>query len=314
MMSSANADVSVIIPALNAADTIKRALESVAAQSVAPREVVVVDDGSDDGTCDIALGCARLLGSIELRIYRQNNLGAGAARNSALSKAAGTYVAFLDADDEWLPEKLERSLPYLDDPGIVLVAHNNLHIEAGRESINDSARRFNESRVPFVGLYRKGFIGTCTVVAKRHAVKAAGGLDPDLPAAQDFDLWLAMLADPAANFVVFGEVLSRYHVTAGSITSNTEQRLQCGQNIAERHARALGNYPGSMLASLAYRIAAIHYEAVKANLSNGRIGGAVLAALRFLYCLPKSIWVVLANRQTDRRNYFSAGGGPSASA
>jgi teichuronic acid biosynthesis glycosyltransferase TuaG len=306
-----NADVSVIMPALNAAATIKLALESVAAQSLAPREVVVIDDGSNDGTYKTALSCAALLGAIELHVYQQDNRGAGAARNRAIQTAAGRYIAFLDADDEWLPTKLERSLPYFSNPDVVLVSHNNLHLEAGTETVNDSARRYRQAKVPFVGLYRKGFIGTCTVVARRDAVLGAGGFDPDLRSAQDFDLWLAMLAPPATRFVVFDEALSRYHVTKGNITSHTGRRLLCGQVIAERHANALKNYPGSMTLSLAFRIVAIFNEARVAYLAKGDIWRAVWVAGCMPFAVVTSLIKIAAGSIERRKNYLQAAGGGS---
>lgn len=110
------ADVSVIIPAFRAADTIGRALASVAAQTCTPREVIVVHDESDDGTADAAEAMRGALGPIALRIIRQPYQGDDAARNSALALANGALVTFLDADDEWLPEKLARSLPHLENP------------------------------------------------------------------------------------------------------------------------------------------------------------------------------------------------------
>lgn len=294
----------MIVPAYRAVLTIKRALLSIAAQTTKPIEVIVVDDGSDDGTEEAARAVASEMGPIKLIVIRQAHGGAGAARNRAIQAASGRYVAFLDADDEWLPVKLERSLPYFDDPGIVLVAHNNLHAEAGAETLNDSARRFRGAPVPFVGLYRKGFIGTCTVVAKREAVLSAGGLDPNLRTAQDFDLWLAMLADPAVGFVVFEEALSRYHVTEGNITSHTARRLACGQIIAERHAAALKQYPGSMLFSLAFRVAAIFNEARAAYMSRGRYGLAIWTMARMPFALVKSMSVVLFGRNIHRRRDF----------
>ena len=152
MNNISGAGISVIVPAYRAAGTIGRALASVADQTLRPLEVIVVDDGSDDGTLEAAKSSAGLLGDIRLTVLHQYHGGAGAARNRAIMEAAGHYVAFLDADDEWLPAKLERSLPYFDDPAIVLVAHNNLHAEAGAERLNDAASRFRAAPISFVGL------------------------------------------------------------------------------------------------------------------------------------------------------------------
>ena len=94
--------VSVVIPAYNSAQTIMRAVESVRRQSYAPYEVIVVDDGSTDGTADIVKAFP------DVTYYYQENSGPAAARNLGVAKASGRLVAFLDADDRWQPEKLQK--------------------------------------------------------------------------------------------------------------------------------------------------------------------------------------------------------------
>ena len=273
-MPPERADVSVVIPAYRAAATLPRALASIASQTLSPREVVVVDDGSADGTFQAARSMADAMNGIPLSVLWQGRRGAGAARNRALEAAVGTWVAFLDADDEWLPEKLARSLAVLEVTGAVLVAHDGWIVEDGRETLNACARRFAEGPDPLVTLYRKGFIDTCSVVARRDAVLAAGGFDESLPNAQDFDLWLAMLTGPGARFHVFDEPLVRYHVQSGGIMSHTARRLRCGVAIARRHAPAMAGRPGGRRGNLGYRLAAIHREAVAAHLRRGRYASA----------------------------------------
>ncbi len=271
-----SADVSVVIPAWRAAATIGRALASVGAQTATPGEVIVVDDGSTDGTAAVAQAAAGLLGSIPLRVLRQANAGAGAARNRGIEAAQGALLAFLDADDEWLPAKIERSIERLNATGAVLVAHDGWIVDAdGTSTLNETARRFAESADPFVGLYRKGFIDTCSVVARRDAAIAAGGFDETLPNAQDFELWLAMLKAPGTRFEVFAEPLLRYHRQAGSIMSHTGRRLDCCLIVARRYASYLKGRPGGVLASLWYRITAIHYEAIQAHRATRQIAEAV---------------------------------------
>ena len=274
-MPPESADVSVVIPAYRAAETIGRALASVAAQTLRPRQVIVVDDGSPDGTYEAAMAAAESMAGIDLVVVRQGNLGAGAARNRALAEAACTYVAFLDADDEWLPEKLERSMAHLAEPGMVLVAHDGWIVDGGEETYNACARRFGEKRDPFATLYRKGYIDTCSVVARLDAVTAAGGFDESLPNAQDFDLWLAMLRRPGARFVVFAEPLVRYHLSPEGIMSNTARRLRCCMEIALRYAPDLRGRPGSALFSLWFRVLALHHEAFTAYRARGDRGGMV---------------------------------------
>ena len=302
---AAMAEVSVIIPAYRATGTIVRALKSVAAQTLRPRQVVVVDDGSGDGTLEAARACEAGLGGIELKVLSQDHRGAGAARNRAVTEADQPFVAFLDADDEWLPAKLERSMAHLAAADHVLVAHNGLIVDNGEETLNDCALRFAQGADPFVTLYRKGYLDTCTVVARRDAVIAAGGFDETLPNAQDFDMWLALLREPGTSFLVFGEALSRYHVTPGSIMSHTGRRLKCCLDIAGRYFPALRNRPrhrpGGALVSLWYRIIAVHGEAARSY----RRGGETRAAIRTAAALPLALvrltLVAVTGARRDRR-------------
>ncbi|OHC75543.1 MAG: hypothetical protein A3G18_09280 [Rhodospirillales bacterium RIFCSPLOWO2_12_FULL_58_28] len=278
-------EVSVIIPAYRAAKTIARALVSVAAQTLKPYEAIVVDDGSDDGTCEAALALEPRMNGVRLKVFRQSNRGAGAARNRAVAEASRPILAFLDADDEWLPEKLARSLAHIEDGHYLLVAHNGLIVENGKESLIDGARRFREGGAPFVSLYRKGYLDTCTVVTRRDAVIAAGGFDPTLKNGQDFEMWLALLKQPGTRFLVFDEPLSRYHVTPGGIMSNTERRLACCLKIAGRYAPDLKKHPGSAIYSLWFRIFAVHYEAVQVYVKQRKFTALLVLLLKLPFLL-----------------------------
>ena len=279
------ADVSVIIPAYRAAATIRRALASVAGQTLKPLEVIVVDDGSDDATVEATKACASLLEGVALKVFSQPNRGAGAARNRALSEARATYVAFLDADDEWLAAKLERSMAHLVGTENVLVAHDGWIVSDGEETLNACARRFRQGTDPFVQLYRKGYIDTCSVVARRDAVAAAGGFDESLPNAQDFDLWLALVAEPGTPFTVFDEPLVRYYASDTGIMGHTKRRLACCMEIARRYAPDLRRRPGSALVSLWYRVLALHVEAIRAHGKRRRVA----AMLGTYLSLPVSL-------------------------
>jgi teichuronic acid biosynthesis glycosyltransferase TuaG len=292
------ANVSVIIPAFNARETILRALRSVAGQTLKPREVVVVDDGSTDATYEAAREFGAHMEGVSLIVIKQENKGAGAARNRALQDLSQTIIAFLDADDEWLPEKLERSLYHMEDGGYTLVGHNGYIVEDGKESIIDGARRYHEGASPYVSLYRKGYLDTCTVVARRDALLAAGGFDESLQNAQDFDLWLRVLKDPQTKFLVFDEILSRYHVVPGSIMSHTERRLSCCLDIAGRFAPSLSHHSSSPLKSLWFRIIAVYYEAAQVYLARKELPRLAFLCLRLPlsllartleYALPKLV-------------------------
>src|SRR5437763_7325366 len=112
-----NSLVSVMIGVYNARPYLAEAIESVFAQSYRPLELIVVDDGSDDGSDEVALSYGQAL-----KYIRQERQGNGAARNSAVAQAAGAFFAFLDADDRFVPDKLERQMAALAaDPDLDIV-------------------------------------------------------------------------------------------------------------------------------------------------------------------------------------------------
>jgi glycosyltransferase involved in cell wall biosynthesis len=115
--------VSVVIPCFNALDTLNRCLVSITKQTALPREVILVDDGSD---IPIEPFLHDIIGSMPfpVRVLRQVNRGAPAARNAGIKLAQGKYIAFLDADDVWLPEKLQVQFDIMEQEGLILSGHD----------------------------------------------------------------------------------------------------------------------------------------------------------------------------------------------
>jgi len=266
--------ISVIIPAYKAALTIERALASIATQTLKPEQVIVVDDGSDDGTFEKAEAFTDRLTGIDLKVFSQQNLGAGATRNRAIREATGDWLAFLDADDEWLPEKLATSMKAIKEHNLVLVAHNYFAINGEQKKSVDCTARYDAATDPYRGLYLKGFLATSSVIVQRNAVLEADGFDETLATAQDFDLWLKILKKEDARFRVEPDVLLNYFVTPGSITSHTSRRLDCTLRIAIKHAPSQSD--------LHYRILNVHYEAIYSSLAKGH----PIKALGYFMILP----------------------------
>jgi glycosyltransferase involved in cell wall biosynthesis len=184
--------VSVIIPIYNAADCIASALASVSLQTFTDYEVIVVDDGSIDANqLELAIAPWRN----RIRFHRQANAGAGAARNRALFMARGRYVAFLDADDEWLPEFLERQMTVFHErPDYDLVWSDGWI----RGTTALQGRRFFATTASTQSpSFRTLVQQTCTiltssVVVRRAAVDAVRGFDARIRRGQDWDMWLRM--------------------------------------------------------------------------------------------------------------------------
>lgn len=282
-------DVSVVIPAYRAEATIAATLRSVFAQTLKPREIVIVDDGSDDGTLAAIESVLDESPGIALHVLQQENRGAGAARNAAIAHARATYIAFIDADDVWLPAKLERSMHHIETTGVTLSAHDYFDVTPAGEVHVDCVRRFNEPPDPYTSLYIKGYIPSCSVVAERDAINRIGGFDDSLRNAQDFELWLRLLRQPGARFEVFGEPLLKYHHSPGGIMSFTERRLTCCTRIAVMHYDAIRARARRPLGVLLHRLAAIHVEAFRSYIRRGMYASALGLIASALVRIPKAL-------------------------
>ena len=183
--------VTVVIPALNAAARLPAAIQSALDQGWADLEIVVVDDGSTDETAAVA---ARFGDRVQL--LRQGRRGVSAARNAGLRATRGEFVAFLDADDLWLPGKLAAQLPEFADPVVGLVYSDfSLRREDGPDLPSYLAER------PLAGegwiledYLRSQFLFPSTVVARRCALEAAGLFHEGLRGAEDLELFARVAA------------------------------------------------------------------------------------------------------------------------
>jgi len=266
------ANISVIIPVYCGAATIDRTLASVAAQTIMPREIIVVDDGSNDGTEEKVKAWSRRFGTSKLIVLKQNHRGPGAARNKALSQASSEYVAFLDADDEWLPSKLEKSLAVIQQTNSNIVSHNYIMVSSDKISCIDCSNSYKKNKNVFVGYFLRGYIATSTVVALKSILIAAGGFQTELPSGQDYELWLVALDLSEARFHIFDEPLTRYHVTANSISSKIALRQQCALDIAHQHAFRLHRHCRYPALVLALRTLIIHAQAALGFISQSQYG------------------------------------------
>lgn len=287
-----SADVSVIIPAYQAENTIARALDSVLAQTALPAEIIVIDDGSQDRTREVVSAYVAKESACKIRLFEQKNLGAGAARNRGLLAAEKTLVAFLDADDAWLPEKLSRSLAAMTTAAADLVSHDYLRAEDETSTYISCAQNFSRRSEPFVDYFLRGYIATSTVVARRQLLVGAGGFDPSLRAGQDYELWLAAISRPGMRHHVFADALTRYHVTPNSITSQVELRRHTSWRTLRRHFPALKGRSRSPRTVAMMRAAIIYLQAAQAY----RAAGNTLGALSAIFRLPFRVVSVVAFR------------------
>lgn len=177
--------VSVIIPTFNRRDLVREAIDSVLAQRGADFELIVIDDGSTDDT-ETALAPL----SHRLRYRWQANRGVSAARNLGAQLARGQWLAFLDSDDLWLPNKLATQLAYVTaHPDVQICQTGEIWI---RNGVRVNPRAYH--RVPdgdvFLPSLRRCLVSPSAVMLRRSLFETAGGFDEDLPACEDYDLWL----------------------------------------------------------------------------------------------------------------------------
>lgn len=182
-----SAPLTVVIPAFNAERYLGVTLDAIQSQTSPPERILVVDDGSEDSTVEVAR-------SHGVEVVRQDRRGAGAARNRGVELSESDYIAFCNADDWFVPDKVERDLEQLDALGAVCLASDAWDVRAERVE-----RRRNISRV-VPNVLTEEFLIRCnpiicsTVVARRRSVVDAGGFDESaaLVATSEYDLWMRM--------------------------------------------------------------------------------------------------------------------------
>ena len=184
-MSAAAPRVSVVVPTYNRAWCLAEALDSVLAQDVAGVELIVVDDGSTDGTPQLLAGYGAAI-----RILRQENRGVSAARNAGIAAARGGLVAFLDSDDLWLPGKLRAQVDFFaEHPEALICQTEELWVKNGRR-VNPGRRHRKRGGMIFEPSLELCLVSPSAVMMRRELFERVGRFDEALPACEDYDLWL----------------------------------------------------------------------------------------------------------------------------
>ncbi len=187
---------SVIIPVYNRYCPVREAIESVLGQTFADFELIVVDDGSTDGTPAIA---DEYRGRI---IYeRRDHRGVSAARNTGITLSSAPWLAFLDSDDRWLPEKLARQAAYIGrNPAVTIHQTDEQWIRRGRR-VNPRLRHLKREGDIFADSLGLCLISPSATALSRRCFDRYGPFDEDLPACEDYDLWLRVTAREWVGFI-----------------------------------------------------------------------------------------------------------------
>jgi glycosyltransferase involved in cell wall biosynthesis len=271
-------NVTAAITTYNRAGFLPGALESVFAQTRPPDEILVVDDGSTDGTRDVLSEYAG-----RVRVVHQDNRGRSGARNRAVEEARGEVLSFLDSDDRWLPDKLERQVPVLERNSSVGMVHGHVDlIGGGDEPLPEETARHHElfsaahrDAVTYAGYALDCRCFSSALTARVAALRDVGLYDPAL-LLDDYDLYLRLALDSTIVFLE-GPAVALYRHHEGQMTT---YELTMGQiQTAEKHLRLLDERPG--------------------------VPEAPLARRNFELMLARS-WAVLDDQRASRRHVFRA--------
>lgn len=190
--------ISVIIPTYNRASVLSRAVESVLAQSYKNWELIIVDDGSTDHTAEILKAYSQ---NPQIKIIRTSNQGVSAARNKAIGQAQGLWVAFLDSDDQWLEDKLEKQVEYtLKHPEIKIIHGEEIWIRNGVR-VNPMKKHKKAGGQIFSQALKLCCISPSTVLVKKDLFNEVGMFREDFPVCEDYDLWLKICSKYPIGFV-----------------------------------------------------------------------------------------------------------------
>lgn len=209
--------ISVIIPAFNAQATIKETIASVQAQTFSDFEIILIDDGSTDDTLRIV----QQISDPRLRIFSYSNSGPSVARNNGISQATGNYIAFLDADDLWTPDKLERQLQALKIHPEAGVAYSWIYFldEIGNNSYADTSTSY-EGNVYANLLVRNFLHNGSNPLIRKQAIDIVGLFDPTLNHGEDWEFYIRLAS--IYPFVLIPEPQVIYRQSIGTATSKIE--------------------------------------------------------------------------------------------
>lgn len=238
--------VSIIIPAYNSALFIKRALDSILEQTESDWELLVVDDCSTDGTVDIVASYANKDSRIKLLKTEVNSGAPALPKNIGFLNAKGAYIAFLDHDDQWLPEKLEKQLQVFEnskDENLGLVT-------CGAKLIGSEGKCFGSYNPPSheIGfpelLIRNIIYSNSSVVLKREVVEKVGPRDENMKYSEDWDMWIRV-CENGYNIHAIGEPLFSYYFHNTNATKAINDKLikvRDAEYVFRKHANLYEKY------------------------------------------------------------------------
>lgn len=218
--------ISIITPTYNREKTLSQAVESVLSQTYKNWELIIIDDGSTDNTREML---SKYLNDPRIKYRYQNNSGQSTARNHALKLYTGKLVCFLDSDDFWPDNKLERQVNLMKvHPTVDIIHGDEITVdESGREITRHNMKRYSGQITK--NLIADNSVSINTVIVKRHCFEKMGGLSSKYTIADDYELWLRFSVQ--FTFLYIPEYFGFYRVMKNQISTDKERRLDINEKI-----------------------------------------------------------------------------------
>jgi len=259
--------VSVIIPTYNRADLLPRAIDSVLNQTYQDFELIIVNDGSIDNTEDIVKRFQKKDKRIQYIKYDKNR-GPSEARNTGMKIAKGKYVAFLDSDDEWLENKLEKQLDVFKNPQINVVTCWAYWVNEIKNKTSIYTVPYFDDPLPYILKENYILSSPSGVILKKNVIEKIGFFDSSLRIAQDWDYWMRIIEN-GYNFYVIPQPLLKYFFRKENLTNSTSnfEKAQNIEKIFQKHKQYYKKY--SYIYALKLREVG-HLFCLGGDLKNGR--------------------------------------------
>jgi len=258
-------EVSVVIPTFNRSNYVRLAIQSVLDQTFEDFEIIVVDDASTDNTAEVI----EKFDDERIRtIHHRRNQGGSAARNTGIRCSKGEFIAFLDDDDLWMKNKLERQLDliYKSNGTSIVYTHVKLVNENG-ETISFYMPSFRGNILLI--LLKKNYVGSCSsVLVRKECFSKVGLFDENLQAAQDYDMWIRLAKHYEFDYV--NGPLAIYRIHQRRITSNPYAKVQAEEYMFRKFSTDLNSHPNcrEVLGCWHYRLGRAYCEC--GEISKGR--------------------------------------------
>jgi len=246
--------VSIIIPTFNRAGMIHRAIESIKLQTFNDWELIVVDDASTDSTEEIIQTYMRDDQRIRY-IKHEKNQGGSAARNTGIKNSKGSYIALLDDDDRWYPEKLRLQYDYLQNyPETGLVYSGFCYVDYETDKIIKSVRPRYQGNVSSI-ILKNNIIGSPTPLIRNECFQRAGLFDEKLSSCQDWDMWIRI--SQYCSFAYVKECLAEVTMHGRQISSDLSSKIDSRKKLLDKYFYFIKKNP-SILSCHYKRLAALH--------------------------------------------------------